>query len=154
MHGFDLGMPVVEVAESTDSEELGAPSGREDGDVGGEQLIYAEGVDLLREGGGPGELEMLLQEIPDVIESWVIQSDDNIRHHGAHRKGMCVCALTDGQHAQDQACRRPTRGVQHAEGGWQSPATTATVGVPGSEPQGRPSARGSTPITAMSCKIL
>jgi hypothetical protein len=75
VHGLQLSVPLIELLQRTDSEELAIPAEAEEPDSRISQTIDIESVDVLRWAVQTGEAQMPLQQSTNVVSSRVVEGD-------------------------------------------------------------------------------
>jgi hypothetical protein len=81
VHGLHLGVVFVELLQRCNSEKNPVEAEAEERDGGVEETIHVECMDILRRTLGVGELQVALQQCPNVRRAWVVNRDLVIRHN-------------------------------------------------------------------------
>jgi len=106
VHGLELRVPSVHPLQRPDSEELVAEAEGEEGDLGVEEVLDLQCMDVLGRAVGVGEGEVGLEQLPHVHGSWVLDRDlafghlgnlrdperSIVRRHASPRRGRRICA--------------------------------------------------------------
>jgi hypothetical protein len=83
VHRLQLRVLIIEPLERADSDQLLAAADTEEGDGRIEQAIYLERVGILWRAVQTPELQMMLDELPHVIEPWISNRDVELIHRQA-----------------------------------------------------------------------
>jgi hypothetical protein len=85
MHRLQLRVPIVKPLERADRDQLPTATDTEQGDRGIKQGIDLERVRILWRAVQTPELQMMLDELPHVIDPWISDRDIELIHQRSER---------------------------------------------------------------------